>query len=201
MREFDADNELHPALSEKPEAAHPARPPLTATEAAYAKELFEIHRLSLYRYLKGLLRSRDDANEVLQETYLRLLRQPGFEHVQRNVRAYLFQIATNLVRDHFRQRQRSAPSRGSHHTFAPEAETPDLANGPDLALQAEQLRQIVVAALATLDSEVRLALLLHRFRDLTHREIATFLQVSERTVERYIKEGLAHIAARLEKHA
>ena len=85
-----------------------SRTPLTPAESEFARELFELHRLSLYRYLVGLLPSKDDAREVLQETYLRLLRQRSFDHIRGNARAYLFQIATNLARDLFRQRTHRA---------------------------------------------------------------------------------------------
>lgn len=182
-----------------PEDVRPqVRTSLTATEAEYAKELFERHRLSLYRYLKGLLHSREDASDVVQETYLRLLRQPGFERVRENIRAYLFQTATNLVRDRFRQRTLKGPDAQSAVFVASGLDTPDWASWPELAIQGEQLADIVVKALDELDSSVRLALLLYRFRGMTHRQIATFMEVSERTVERHIKEGLMHIASRLE---
>lgn len=174
------------------------RKSLTAAEAEYAKELFERHRLSLYRYLKGLLHSREDASDVVQETYLRLLRQPGFEQVQQNIRAYLFQTATNLARDRFRQRAHKGLEAQSAVFVASGLDTPDWASWPELALEGEQLADIVVKALEELDSSVRLALLLHRFRGLTHRQIAVSLGVSERTIERHIKEGLTYIASRLE---
>jgi len=200
MRELEAENGWR---ADPPEGSddddHSGRKPLTEAESAYARELFERHRLSLYRYLKGALQSREDASEVLQETYLRLLRQPAFEHVQQNASAYLFQIATNLVRDRFRKRMRNASLGLSQTLPGPLPESVDLASWPDLALQGEQLAGILVAALEELDSDVRVALLLHRFRDLTHRQIATLMGVSERTIERYIKEGLLRIAARLEK--
>src|SRR5688572_8438996 len=81
-----------------------SRAPLSPAESEFARELFERHRLSLRRYLTGLVPTREDANEVLQETFLRLLRQPSFEQLRENARAYLFQTATNLARDLFRQR-------------------------------------------------------------------------------------------------
>jgi RNA polymerase sigma factor (sigma-70 family) len=200
MREIEANKGWPEGSPEGTgEAPSGERKPLTAAESAYARELFERHRLALYRYLKGVLQSREDASELLQETYLRLLRQPAFEHVQKNASAYLFQIATNLVRDRFRQRMRNGTLALSQSLPEPMPESVDLASWPDLALQGEQLANIVVAALEELDSDVRVAVLLHRFRDLTHRQIATLMGVSERTIERYIKEGLLRIAARLEK--
>jgi len=170
------------------------RQPLTAAESEFARELFERHRLSLHRYLKGLLSSPEDASEILQETYLRLLRQPSFDHIRANARAYLFQTATNLARDLFR----SKTSKGtvSDRDNDPLA-TPDWTNWPDLALEGEQVAAIITRALEQLDVQVRTALLLHRFREMTHQDIAARMNVSVRTIERYIKEGMVHIEHRL----
>ena len=56
-----------------------------------------------------------------------------------------------------------------------------------------------MAALEQLPGAMREALLLYRFRDMTHQEIAARMHLSTRTVERYIKDGLAHIARRLQE--
>jgi Sigma-70 region 2 len=99
MREWSQQNRSDPAPGGAEEPAGTSlRAPLTHAESEFARELFERHRLSLYRYLKGLLRSGEEASEILQETYLRLLRQPSFDRVRENARAYLFQTATNLAR-------------------------------------------------------------------------------------------------------
>lgn len=174
-----------------------ARHPLTQAESEFARELFERHRLSLYRYLKGLLHSREEASEILQETYLRLLRQPSFDRLRVNARAYLFQTATNLARDMFRQRAFRGINAEMEVYAAAEAAAPDWSNRPDLDLEGDQIAATIIRALEELSAPVREALLLHRFRELTHREIAARMGLSTRTVERYVGEGLAHIGRRL----
>lgn len=174
-----------------------AREPLTQAESEFARELFERHRLSLYRYLNGLLHSREEAREILQETYLRLLRQPSFDHVRKNARAYLFQTATNLARDLFRQRAVKGIDTEMEAFAAGGLDTPDWMSWPEFALEAEQIAAVILAALRELERPVRSALLLHRFRGMTHGQVAVRLGVSERTIDRYIKEGLGAIAKRL----
>jgi RNA polymerase sigma factor (sigma-70 family) len=193
------DDPANPARSTKDEyTAADARPALTPAEANFVQELFDLHRLALYRYLQHVLVSREDAMEVLQETYLRVMRQPSFEHVRQNAKAYLFRTATNLANNYFRQRsQKSIDAEAKAFEAAGLAE-PRWASWPEMALQGEQTEILIIRALAELPTPVRTALLQHRFQDLTHREIALRLGVSERTVERYIKDGLSHIADRLE---
>lgn len=176
----------------------PSRQPLSDTESEFVRELFERHRLSLYRYLKGLLHSREDASEVLQESYLRLLRQPSFDRLRENARAYLFQTATNLARDLFRARAARGIDAERDIFAASGLGTPHWASWPELALQGEQIELLVIRALGDMDPRVRAALLLHRLRQCTHVQIAARIGVCERTVERYIQTGLRLIAERLE---
>src|SRR5579859_2623125 len=157
-----------PSLGE--ELGRPTREPLSPAEAAFIQELFERHRLSLYRYLTGLLHSRDEAQEILQETYMRLLRQPSFDHVRANARAYLFQVATNLARDLFRRRAAKGIDAERAVFAASGLDTPDWSSWPELALQGEQVGRLIVAALQRMEPGVRAALLLYRFRNLTHRQ-------------------------------
>jgi RNA polymerase sigma factor (sigma-70 family) len=175
-----------------------ARGPLSPAESKFVQELFESHRFSLYSYLHRLLRSREEAREILQETYWRLLRQPSFERIRENARGYLFRTATNLAQDHFRRKTSHGLESEREVFSASGLDVPHWESWPDLALEAEQTRQLIIRALQNMPQAMRSALLLHRFRELTHHQIAVWLGVSERTVERYIKEGLSLIAASLE---
>ena len=193
-----------PSLIEDYESCGPpddglGRQPLTDSEAAYARELFERHRFALFRYLRRVLASREDASEVLQETYLRLLRQPDFERVNANARAYLFQTAVNLARDRFRQRLKKGAEAEAQAFVAGGLDSPDYGGWPEFALESQQTEALVVAVLEGMEPRMRCALMLNRFRDMTYRQIADCMKVSERTVERYVKEGLRRIARQIEE--
>src|SRR2546423_14757297 len=61
--------------------------------------LFRTYNAALVRYLTRRLGDRDWAEEVAQETFVRALRQTSIQ----NERAWLFAVATNLVRDEARK--------------------------------------------------------------------------------------------------
>ncbi len=87
--------------------------------AALVERLFSHHRTALLQYLTRLLSNSDDAEEVLQETYVRLLRVEHLDHLDDQVRRFLFKIATNLARDRFRQRKsRSYATQSSLATWS-----------------------------------------------------------------------------------
>lgn len=167
----------------------------TEAAAAYVDSLFRGYRDPLLRYLTGLLPNSEDAAELLQETYLRLLRQEGLERVEANARAYVFQIATNLVRDYFRQRK---AHRTDRHTSLDEHSFEDLLQEPEASVQQDDMLERFRKTLLALRPEVRDVFLLHRFRDMTYPQIARALGMGSRTVERHMSEAIAHLKRSLE---
>ena len=139
------------------------------------ERLFNLYHGPLVRYLTRRLGDRDWAEEVAQETFLRALRQ---EHIE-SERAWLFAVATNLVRDDARKRERqrrhltllAEQARGEEETMEPEPTTLERAQEAALARRA-------VDALAERD---RLALLM-REEGLSYPEIAEALGLSAGSV-------------------
>ena len=78
--------------------------------AAAVSKLFRDHNRMLVGYLTSRLRSEQEAKEVAQEAYVRLLQlqDPGTPSL---LRAYLFKTATNLAIDRLRHRRSSASVR------------------------------------------------------------------------------------------
>jgi len=60
------------------------------------------HRLSVYRYLRRRLPSRELAEDLVQETFLRLHRAPPDTATPEQLRVWLLRTAHNLVVDHYR---------------------------------------------------------------------------------------------------
>ena len=81
---------------------------LRMNESAF-RALYEQTATPLLRYLIGITRTPDIAEDVLQETYCRFLtaRLPDMD--DRQTRNYLFRIATNLIRDRWRRSNDEPP--------------------------------------------------------------------------------------------
>ena len=133
------------------------------------ERLFRTYHATLVRYLTRRLGDRDWAEEVAQETFVRALRQEKLV----NERAWLFAVATNLVRDEarkdIRRRRRLTLLRAEMEESAPPAVEQSL----ERAHEAAVARQ----ALATLAERDRLALLM-REEGLGYDEIASALSLS-----------------------
>jgi RNA polymerase sigma-70 factor (ECF subfamily) len=140
----------------------------------------------LYRLVLG---QRALAEDLVQETFLRLLQTPRYD-TARPFRPWLYAIATNLARDHLR----SATAR---HSAADDGiillDQPDAAPGPEeLALLEEEART-VASAIGQLGEEQRVTIILRFYSGLSLQEISETLDIPLGTA----KSRLFHSIRRL----
>ena len=170
-----------------------AEDPVVQTQKAYVTLLFNKYRGALHRYLARLVHT-EDAAELVQETYFRLLRQGETVQLEAMARSFLFHTATNLARD--LRRRRVARRADQHEPFDEQAVIADNP-GPDMHLAGEQTLAVVEHAIAALPHDTRTVFLLHRFRDLSYPQIAQVMNLSARTVARKMAEAVERLSAAL----
>jgi RNA polymerase sigma-70 factor, ECF subfamily len=160
---------------------------------AYVTLLFNKYRASILRHLSRLV-PHEDAAELAQETYYRLLRHPEIVPIEGMARALLFQTAANLARDY---RRRRVSHRSDQHVELTDDELAQEHLGPEAFLAEQQVRAILEQAIAQMPHDTRTVFLLHRFRDLSYPQIAQVTRLSARTVARKMAEALAQLSAAL----
>lgn len=145
------------------------------------------YHIPLVRLLTAKLRSENDANEVAQETYLKLLemKQPDTVCCQR---AYLFRVATNLATDRLRKQQVRKSAAQTQQTMQDLLTSPQ----PDRILDGTEQLSIVRSAMLELPGKCRIACALHLFAEQSVREIAERMDLSQRMVRYHIARGLSH---------
>lgn len=135
--------------------------------------LFREYHVPLVRYLTRRLGDRDWAEEVAQETFVRALRHGPLEHE----RAWLFTVATNLVRDDARK-----DARRRTHLALLAAEARETVSEPEpTALERAQEAALARKAVDAIAERDRLALLM-REEGLDYQEIAAALDLSPGSV-------------------
>lgn len=182
--------------------ARPGREPEAAdagqirngAHARFVLKLFERYRDSLMRHLTGLLQRRADAEDVLQETCVRLLRAGDLDRTGSRARAYMFRIATNLAYDRFRARPTERLDDDGEG-----AEVTSFEHQPELIVSFADALDIVRKTLLELKPRCRQVFLLRASEELAYEEIAERLGVSKRTVEREMRHALEVLQNRLKR--
>jgi RNA polymerase sigma-70 factor, ECF subfamily len=152
---------------------------LRTADREAAEDLFNACYPRLAGWVRRLVDDDDTAHEIASEAFTRLLaRWSGLDNPQ----SYLYMIATNLVRDHWRRTGRERRAIRSLTAAA----APDAACHP---AQDVDVRALIEA----LPARLRSAFLLHYYAGFGVREVATMLGRPEGTV----KADLHHARARL----
>jgi RNA polymerase sigma-70 factor, ECF subfamily len=118
------------------------------------KLLFEQHYEPLFRYLVRLTGDADKAADATQEAFVRLVERPPQDH---QVRAWLFRVATNFVKDESRVHRRRLEILRESPDRSPFGDQP---MAPDDAMEVEETRNMVRSALDGLSLKERTVLLM-----------------------------------------
>lgn len=161
-------------------AARSAETPNARFEALYREQAPR-----LQRRLRAKLRSPEDARDVLQDAFVRLL---GARTMPREPAAFLNRIVRNLVIDRARRQSARGPevplSRSDEPwTHATQSE----------AIELAQTRALYRASVDALPKRTREVFLLHRLDGLAYKDIAALLGISIRTVEWHVAEAIVRI--------
>jgi RNA polymerase sigma-70 factor (ECF subfamily) len=161
-------------------------------QAAFA-ELYDACADRLHHYLAVRLGSRDDADDVLQETFVRLARTRKRLSGVENLVAYVFTIGRNeaarlAARESRRRESRVSP--GSQALFRETA-------GDDA--QARETAELVAAALDRLEVEQREVVELKIYAGLTFREIAEVTGLPQGTVATRYRTAIGRLRGWLAK--
>lgn len=146
----------------------------------------------LRRRIRSRVGSDDEANDLVQDAFARLLGARPMEGL-RSPGAFLNRIVRNLLID----RARRLSARPPHVQFDTETE---FAVAPEQAelIELDQMRRRYRDVVESLPPRMREVFVLHRIDELSYKQIATRLDISVRTVEWHIAEAIVRISRGLD---
>lgn len=150
------------------------------------ESLYKDHQPWLQSWLIGKLEQRSDAEDLSQDTFIRVLRRNEIEQVK-DPRGYLLTIARGLTIDLYRRRSLEKQYL-ENLAQLPEAEHP---SAETHHLIIESLLQID-AMLDGLGTHVKTVFILSQFEGLTYPKIAERLGISRRTVVNHMAKAMEH---------
>ena len=151
------------------------------------------YRIPLRRFFERRLKARPDPEDLVQEVFIRLIRQEYIDDV-RNLDGYVFQVAANVLRDHARRwsiREQEANADSLDN---------DILEGgfsPERVLLGQESVERLIGALHELPSKTQAIFALYHFEGVAQVDIARKLNMPISTVEKHMGRANRHLLAHL----
>lgn len=157
---------------------------LQGNELAF-RQLIERHHATAYAAVRGVMGDRDDAEDALQQVYIKVFR--GLAQFRGDARfsTWLYRIARNEAINAVKKRRLETSPIEAVTIVAPERE------GPEAALSRSVAAQEVDAAMDRIDERYREVLELRYMAEQSYEEIAETTGLPVGTVKTYIHRGKA----------
>jgi len=159
------------------------------------EQLYLSYHRSLLSYLYGISKCLHTAEEIAQDTYLRLGTKVPRDSTIQHPRAYLFRTAHNLAMNQLARHTTEWKYRISEDI---PVDHPSSTPPPDSIADSRQRLKLLLHVLDELPEPCRRAFVLHKFHNLTYAEIAQKFGVSQSLIEKHLMRALTHCRARLQ---
>jgi RNA polymerase sigma-70 factor (ECF subfamily) len=176
---------------------------LQAGHDAALNDLMDRHAAPVFRFLCRMVNNEDDANDLAQETFVRVFKSAKNFHTNEKFSTWLFTIAANLARNHFRWR-------GRHPNVSLEAENPETGQSagdtlpaknpaPNDQAAAAERAAAVRTAVRDLPEDLREAIVLCEWEECSVAEAAVILESSQKAVESRLYRARQKLRDRLKE--
>lgn len=175
---------------------------VAARDHAAFRSLVEQYQSLVLRTCYRILGNQEDAEDVAQEVFLTMYQKAKTIRGESRISTWLYRVAVNQSLNHRRKGKwnryidffTSSKNKSERHAMtikAPEG------GQPDRQLEKADKARVLQEALDTLPEKQRIALILHKYEGLSHREIARILQASLSSVESLIHRARANLQKKL----
>jgi RNA polymerase sigma-70 factor (ECF subfamily) len=160
---------------------------LAAGHDAALNDLMARHATPVFHFLCRMVGNEDDANDLAQETFVRVFKSAKSFRANEKFSTWLFTIAANLARNHFRWRARhpalSLDAENSETEQSLGSTLPSNSPAPNEAALAGERATAVRAAVKNLPEDLRAAIVLCEWEERSLAEAAVILEATPKAVE------------------
>ena len=175
---------------------------LRQRDRAALESFYEAYFDRVYGYVRRMLGDDAQAEDVTQEVFLNIQRSVDGYDPARPLSPWVFTIATNQVRDHWRAQRRVDPLDGARlDEEDARPDPPAREAGPLPALEAAELARTLAAAIEELPESLRTTLVLRTQEGLSFEEIAQLVSRNETAVRKRYSRALEQLRERLTRRS
>jgi RNA polymerase sigma-70 factor, ECF subfamily len=166
-------------------------------ERAFARLVNDYQKM-VFKTCMGIIHSADDADDVAQEVFIEAFHSMAKFRADSKISTWLYRIAINKSLNFVRSSKRDKMLQRIGLKSTPEiADEEHNFDQPFEALQQQQRKKIMDAAIDSLPENQRAAFVLNKFDDLSYKEIAEIMNVSLATVESLIFRAKQNLQKKL----
>ncbi len=151
------------------------------------QRIFDTHYHNVYGFFLKRLGSHEDAEDASQETFMRVVRRDGAIRMD-SPAGYIWRTAQNLVKEI--KRAKAISSKWMSYGTMDLDKQVSKAPNPEEALRIRKTNDDILNVLNRLPPRCREVFILHRFKGLSHKQIAEQLNISPKTVENHMVNAL-----------
>lgn len=159
-------------------------------------EVFNELKDGIYYFSLSYLRNSSDAQEIVQEVFIRLWEHRKRIDTTKNITAYVYMIARNYILDTIRSKEFRSKFQNTENFVVSSNVVP-----ADDEIVYYEYMDVLFKAIETLPPRSREIYCLSRDKNLSYRQIATQTGISVKMVEKHISKALAHIREQLLHYA
>lgn len=168
------------------------------------KQLVESHKNKVINTCYGFVHNRSDAEDVAQDVFIEVYESVKYFNEDSSISTWIYRIAVNKSLDFIRRSKRKKrwaeltrinldQKNETDHWFADEG-------NPHLTLENNERIKILNSAVDTLPQNQKTAFTLHKYEDLSYKEVAEILNTSVSSVESLMHRAKINLQQKLSKY-
>jgi RNA polymerase sigma-70 factor (ECF subfamily) len=172
-------------------------------DEAVFRELVGTYQQHVIRTCYSLVHDEQEARDLAQEVFIELLDSAGSFRGDAKLSTWIYRIAVNKSLNCLKkQKRRQILERIGLRSASPGRQKEEARNipseaGADSALEAEELKRVLHFAIGQLPASQRIAFTMHKYEELSYREIADVMNVSVPSVESLIHRAKMNLQRNL----
>ncbi|WP_332243930.1 RNA polymerase sigma-70 factor [Flavivirga spongiicola] len=165
-------------------------------EVAY-ETLFRLYYIKLIHIAKSYLIYQEDAEEVVQDVFLKLWEQKSKFKTISNINGYMFSMTKNMCLDKLRHEKIKRKFIDNNLRVKAGIQYDFIKDEAASLLLESELEQRIMKSIDLLPEKCRQVFIKSRMEGLKHQEIADELGISHRTVENHVSKAIKHMKLHL----
>lgn len=159
------------------------------------KKLVEKYTDALFRTATGFVHNRQDAEEIVQESFLRAYQSLAAFNGKSAFSTWLYRITVNHSINYIRANKRKRFWSSLSQTFVSRSSDAT----PDARMEQQEQRILIREAMETLPQKQRIAFVLSKYEELSQKQIAEVLNITEGAVEQLIQRAKINLRKKIKK--